>query len=234
MKATKETTKNFLQHIKHLELTKKKDPDRYNFISDVASDMTDIEISSFIENIALSIEKNKKKYNKTTCVESKKIFAKDLIELYTHACVRLPRFEVYAKASFDKYEATFQNALEYWKTEADSLNASLNNQTNTNKPDKVIKKLYNHIFKGNAFEVFEKYHRNKNLAENSKTELSLLYQLFSKDNLFVETVELKHYIKWLNKVYSYSLTELKKTDLKSRPNIQRTNYYKEIKKTTLK
>lgn len=102
-------------------------------------------------------------------------------------------------------------------------------------PDEVLKKeLYNHIFKGNAFEVFEKYHSTKRLAENSKTDLNLLFQLFENDNLFVETVELKHYIKWLNSKFEYSLTELKKVNINSKPNIQRANDYKEYKKLTLK
>lgn len=108
-------------------------------------------------------------------------------------------------------------------------------QTETVIPDEVLKKkLYNHIFKGNAFEVFEKYHSTKRLAENSKTDLNLLFQLFENDNLFVETVELKHYIKWLNSKFEYSLTELKKVNINSKPNIQRANDYKEYKKLTLK
>lgn len=100
--------------------------------------------------------------------------------------------------------------------------------------DEVKKELYNHIFKSNAFEVFEKYHTTKSLAENSKTDLNLLFQLFINDNLFVETVELKHYIKWLNTKYNYSLIELKKVNINSKPNIQRANDYKEYKKLTLK
>lgn len=100
--------------------------------------------------------------------------------------------------------------------------------------DEVKKELHNHIFKGNAFEVFEMYHTNKDLAENSRTDLNLLFQLFKNDNLFVETVELKHYRQWLNKTYGYELTELKKVDKNSKPNIQRTNDYKTYKKATLK
>jgi hypothetical protein len=98
----------------------------------------------------------------------------------------------------------------------------------------VDKDLHNHIFKGNAFELFEKYHSSKSLAENSKTDLNLLFQLFQNDNLFVETLELKHYIKWLNNNYNYSLIELKKVNIYSKPNIQRTNDYNEYKKATLK
>lgn len=100
--------------------------------------------------------------------------------------------------------------------------------------DEIKTELHNHIFKYNAFEVFEKYHITKDLAENNRTDLNLLYQLFKNDNLFIETVELKHYIKWLNATYGYALTELKKVDMKSKPNIQRTNDYNEYKKTTLK
>jgi hypothetical protein len=106
-------------------------------------------------------------------------------------------------------------------------------QIETVKNIEIKKELHNHIFKGNAFEIFEKYHNARNLAENSKTDLNLLFQLFKKDNLFLETVELKHYIQWLNKTYCYSLTELKKVNINSRPNIQRTNDYKQYKETTL-
>lgn len=107
-------------------------------------------------------------------------------------------------------------------------------KTEADKPDEVKKDLYNYIFKGNAFEVFEKYHTSQNLTEQSKTDLNLLFQLFTDDNLFLETIELKHYIKWLNKTYKYDLIELKKINKNSRPNIQRTNVYKEFKNTTLK
>jgi hypothetical protein len=106
-------------------------------------------------------------------------------------------------------------------------------QVESDQPDEVKKELHNNIFKYNAFEVFEKYHNTKELTESCRTDLNLLFQLFKKDNLFQETVELKHYINWLNRKYNYSLTELKKADIKSKPNIQRTNDYKEYKKTTL-
>ena len=107
-------------------------------------------------------------------------------------------------------------------------------QTKINGFSTAIKELHNDIFKSNAFEVFEKYHSSKNLAENSKTELSLLYQLFIGDGLFLETIELKHYIKWLNKTYGYDLTELRKTDIKSCANIKKSKDYIEYKSTTLK
>jgi hypothetical protein len=107
-------------------------------------------------------------------------------------------------------------------------------QPENNKNIDNIKELHTHIFKGNAFELFEKYHSKMSLQQNSRTDLNLLFQLLKNDGLFVETVELKHYIKWLNETYGYDLTELKKVDINSKPNIQRTNVYKEYKQTTLK
>jgi len=104
----------------------------------------------------------------------------------------------------------------------------------TTKHEVHLKELHNNIFVNNAFEVFEKYHSNKNLAENCKTDLRVLFQLFERDNLFVETAELKHYIHWLNKTFGYSIIELKKVDINSKPNIQRTNDYNEYKRATLK
>ncbi|MET3730700.1 hypothetical protein [Moheibacter stercoris] len=136
--------------------------------------------------------------------------------------------ESYNKAMIEGYLNFEKAMIEHHKE------ISYTSPPETDKPDEVTKELHNHIFKGNAFEVFEKYHNNKSLAENSRTDLNLLFQLFKNDNLFVETVELKHYIQWLNKTYGYGLTELKKVDINSRPNIQRTNDYKEYKRTTLK
>lgn len=117
--------------------------------------------------------------------------------------------------------------------ENSDLNSKLQ-QVEVSNPEKVKKELHNNIFKGNAFEVFEKYHRIKKLTGSSRTDLNLLFQLFKEDNLFVETLELKHFIKWLNENYGYALTELKKVSKKSKPNIQRANDYKEYKNETLK
>jgi hypothetical protein len=107
-------------------------------------------------------------------------------------------------------------------------------QEKTNKAKDVKKELHNHIFKGNAFEVLEKYFANKNVTEQSKTDLSVLYQLMKADNLIRETVELVNFIKWLNITFDYSLIEIRKANLNNRPNIKRENDYKEYKTTTLK
>ena len=112
---------------------------------------------------------------------------------------------------------------------------SVKPKAKTNKPPKERKELYNNIFKGNAFEVLDKYFSNKNVNGSSATDLRLVFELMKIDNLFIETIELKHYINWLNKYYfDNNLITLRKINLKTKPNIQRTNDYIEYRDATLK
>ena len=112
---------------------------------------------------------------------------------------------------------------------------SVKPKAKTNKPPKERKELYNNIFKGNAFEVLEKYFSNKNVNGSSATDLRLVFELMKIDNLFIETIELKHYINWLNKYYfENNLITLRKINLKTKPNRQRTNDYIEYRDATLK
>jgi hypothetical protein len=114
------------------------------------------------------------------------------------------------------------------------LESKKNLQIETDKTNVVKKELHNNIFKGNAFELFEKYHITKNLTGSSRADYRLLFELLKEDELIHSTIELKHYKEWLNNTYEYAFPELRIIDIKSRPNIQRTNDYKEYKKATLK
>jgi hypothetical protein len=104
-----------------------------------------------------------------------------------------------------------------------------------NEPDEVKKELHNNVFKGNAFEVFEMYKEKKLITLQSRTDLRVIFDLMKKDNLLLDTIELKHYIKWINEMFfENNISELKKQNLFSKPNIIRTNDYSDIKKATLK
>lgn len=119
--------------------------------------------------------------------------------------------------------------------EPENIDNKKNQQIKVVNSDEVIKELHNDIFKGNAFEVFEVYKENKQLCVNSRTDLRVIFELLKNDNLLRNTIELKHYINWLNWVYyDGDITELKKQDLNSKPNIVRANDYKDYKKATLK
>jgi hypothetical protein len=111
-------------------------------------------------------------------------------------------------------------------------------QLQISKSDEVEKELHNNIFKGNTFLLWFKYYENKNIDVTCKTDLRVIYELMKKDNCFQNTIELKHYINWLNsEFFDGAIMELKKQYFDSRPNQQRLKDYNEYKdnlKTTFK
>lgn len=103
------------------------------------------------------------------------------------------------------------------------------------KYDEVKKELHNHIFKHNAFEIFESYKEKKQISAQSRTDLRVIFDLLKNDGLLSDTIELKHYINWINKEYfNNDVIELRVQNLKSKPNIIRANDYEDIKSITLK
>lgn len=119
--------------------------------------------------------------------------------------------------------------------EPEIIDNNTNQQIKVVKSDEEKKEFHNDIFKDNAFEVFEIYKENKQVNVNSRTDLRVIFELLKNDNLLKNTIELKHYIKWLNETYyNGDITELKKQDLNSKPNIVRANDYRDYKKATLK
>ncbi len=114
---------DFEQYLKHLDLVQKNEPEKYEFIKEVADSFKDIDLSKLIENVALSVEKHKTEYSKITSNAGKEVFLKEQIELYTYANHRFNRFGDYANEMFNKYQPVFIEALEYWKTEFQNLKA---------------------------------------------------------------------------------------------------------------
>lgn len=114
---------NFEQYLKHLDLVQKNEPEKYEFIKEIADEFKDIDLSKLIEKIALSFEKNKKRYLEITGKAGKEVFLKEQIELYTYANHRFNRFGDYANEMFSEYQPVFIEALEYWKTEFQNLTA---------------------------------------------------------------------------------------------------------------
>lgn len=126
---------DFEQYLKHLDLVQKNEPEKYEFIKEVADSFKDIDLSKLIENVALSVEKHKTEYSKITSNAGKEVFLKEQIELYTYANHRFNRFGDYANEMFNKYQPVFIEALEYWKTEFQNLKAlpPMNSKTDTKK-----------------------------------------------------------------------------------------------------
>lgn len=132
-------------------------------------------------------------------------------------------------------KSTVVDFVRWFKETLSRITTQQSQQAETVKSDEVKKELYKHIFKHNAFEIFENYKEKRQISVQSRTDLRVIFDLLKKDDLFVDTIELKHYIKWINKEYfNNDIKELKAQNLDSKPNILRTNDYKDIKKTTLK
>ena len=81
----------------------------------------------------------------------------------------------------------------------------------------------------NTFLLFEKYCEDYNIDNTCRTDLRVLFQLFDKDEYFIDTIELKHYLNFLSKYLKYDSSELKKQNLNTKPNINRTSNYTRIK-----
>lgn len=147
---------NFEQYLKHLDLVQKNEPEKYEFIKEVADSFKDIDLSKLIENVAFSFEKNKSIYSEITGYASKEIFLEEQLELYTYANNRSKRFGDYANQMFDKYQPVFIEALEYWKNELYNLKAlppqpivkqkpELNGKLITFKNSETIDKIHSEL-----------------------------------------------------------------------------------------
>lgn len=157
---------NFEQYLKHLDLVQKNEPEKYEFIKEVADSCEDIDLSKFIENVALSVEKYKTEYSKITSNAGKEVFLKEQIELYTYANIRFKRFGDYANQMFDKYQPVFIEALEYWKKEFGNLKALPPQQTTTENDN--IKYTAKHYVLGYLIECNAK---GKSFPVGQKKEL---------------------------------------------------------------
>lgn len=101
------------------------------------------------------------------------------------------------------------------------------------KTEAQKEKLYNEYFKGNTFLLFKAYCDEYDVDNTCRTDLRVLFDLFTEYKFFIDTVELKHYLKFLKLYLKYDTIELRKVDLNTKPNIKRTNDFKRIK-TNLK
>lgn len=156
---------NFEQYLKHLDLVQKNEPEKHEFIKEIADSFKDIELSKLIENVALSFEKNKKIFIEIQTEAGKELFIKEQLELYTYAQHRFKRFGDYSNATFDKYQPLFIEAFNFWKKELE--NAPPPQPIVKQKPELNGKLI---IFKNN--ETIEKIHSElKGYFPNKEAEL---------------------------------------------------------------
>ena len=82
----------------------------------------------------------------------------------------------------------------------DTENQTVKTQQNEiSNPDEPIKESHNHIFKGNAFEVFNALFDSFKVTESSRTDVKFIYEQMKKDSLIHETVNQQGFLNWLSK-----------------------------------
>ncbi len=155
-------------------------------------------------------------------------------------CIDIVKSPIYAE--IENLINEIENSVSYKEIKI-ALKVNKNKKPQQNevlKNDEVLeseplKEMHNNIFVGNSFEVWERYKENKNINGSSAADLRVIFDLMKADNLIQETIELKHWITWLNSEYfDGTIITLKKQHLDTKPNIVRTNDYNEYKKATLK
>lgn len=102
-------------------------------------------------------------------------------------------------------------------------------QPETDKPDEVTKELHNHIFKGNAFEVWQSMYDSFQITERSRTDLRFMYEVMKYNNQIQDTITVKNITDWINEFYNFSIDKLHYTAINSNSNSKRMNIYNLIK-----
>lgn len=119
----------YLKYLNQIDLVESNDPEIFEFLKETADSFTDIDLSTLLENIALSFDNRKKEYSALDSHSLKNIKIKEWRELYTYANHRFNRYGVYANATYDKYKSVLVEALEFCETEARKLSISIDAQT---------------------------------------------------------------------------------------------------------
>ena len=77
-------------------------------------------------------------------------------------------------------------------------------QSNEDKPDEISNKIenpYPHIFKNNAFEVWQSMFDSFGINESSRTDVKFIFEEMKKDGLIFETVNQKTFLDWISQTY---------------------------------
>lgn len=79
-------------------------------------------------------------------------------------------------------------------------------QTAEEKSDEV-KNKYPHIFKSNAFEVWQSMFDEFQIKESSRTDVKFMFEEMKKDGLIFETVNQKTFLDWISQTYEITIVK---------------------------
>jgi len=81
----------------------------------------------------------------------------------------------------------------------------LEQQSNKDKADEVkadaTETKHPHIFKNNAFDVWQSMYDSFNINDSSRTDVKFMYEEMKKDGLIFQTVNQKTFLEWISKNY---------------------------------
>lgn len=176
--------------------------------------------------------------NKKAIIISFKNKVEKLLRKYTetHSQIILGKLPIFF--TDDIFEKYWYFTLKHWVIEIMKFQKYLSEEENFNeplqqpqvdKPDEVKKELHNHIFRNNAFEVWQSMYDNFNINETKRTDLRFMYEVMKYNKQIHKTVTLKTITDWINETYQFSIKKLQYTYIKSKSNENRMSIYNLIK-----
>ncbi|GAB5400137.1 MAG: hypothetical protein Aureis2KO_17220 [Aureisphaera sp.] len=94
-------------------------------------------------------------------------------------------------------------------------------KTSDANPDKVLTK-HSHIFRNNAFEVWQSMYDGFDIKGSSRADVKFMYEEMKKDGLIFETVNQKTFLDWISQTYQIVI---QKTSNYSRTSIRISIYH---------
>lgn len=87
------------------------------------------------------------------------------------------------------------------QTNVESFQPQQFNENTISKPDENKKELHSHIFKSNAFEVWQSMFVEFDIKESSRTDVKFMFEEMKKEGLIHNTVNQKTFLEWITSVY---------------------------------
>lgn len=116
------------------------------------------------------------------------------------------------------------------KVQLDNNEQNPPQQTENSKPDELKKELHNHIFKGNAFEVWQSMFDEFEINEKSRTDVKFMFEEMKKEGLIHKTVNQTTFLEWITSTYNGLIVEKTSNHSRTKHRLQAYSRAKELYK----
>jgi hypothetical protein len=118
------------------------------------------------------------------------------------------------KLFIKKYEVIFPSIIKNFKGEWPDIFELENEDISTNKneisPKDKKQDLHNHIFKNNAFLVWEYLKEKLDVTESSRADVKFTFEEMKKNCLIHDTVNQTSFLNWINEIYGLAIEKTSK------------------------